>query len=173
MKTSPSATEAAWRTPAERMFIARDVSFRSGETLPELRLSYTVLGNPAGAPVLVLHGTGRGMLSPEFGGQLFGAGQPLDAATHFIVSADAIGHGRSIKSSDGLGTGFPRYGDEDMVDAQHRLVTEGLGLHKLRVVLGRPWAACTRGCGGCAIRMLWTRSLRSGRSPRRCWAATG
>jgi homoserine O-acetyltransferase/O-succinyltransferase len=137
--SAPPAMEEAWRTPVERMFIARDVRFRSGETLPELRLGYTVLGNPAGAPVLVLHGTGgtgRGMLSPEFGGQLFGPGQPLDAATHFVVLPDAIGHGRSSKPSDGLRTGFPRYGYEDMVDAQRRLVTEGLGLHRLRLVLG-------------------------------------
>ncbi|MDM0015304.1 alpha/beta fold hydrolase [Variovorax sp. J22P168] len=139
MKTSASLAEIAWRTPEEREFIARNVRFHSGETLPELRLGYTVLGNPKGAPVLVLHGTGgtgRGMLSPEFGGELFGPGQALDAATHFIVLPDAIGHGRSSKPSDGLRTGFPRYGYEDMVDAQHRLVTEGLGLHRLRLVLG-------------------------------------
>lgn len=139
MSSSPSAIEAAWRTPVDRMFVARDVRFRSGETLPELRLGYTVLGNPAGAPVLVLHGTGgtgRGMLLPEFGGQLFGPGQPLDAALHFVVLPDAIGHGRSSKPSEGLRTGFPRYGYEDMVDLQRRLVTEGLGLHRLRLVLG-------------------------------------
>jgi homoserine O-acetyltransferase len=139
MMTSPSATEAAWRTPTERMFVVHDVRFRSGEILPELRLCYTVIGNPEGAPVLVLHGTGgtgRGMLSAEFGGELFGPGQPLDASTHFIVLPDAIGHGRSSKPSDGLRTAFPRYGYEDMVDAQHRLVTEGLGLRKLRLVLG-------------------------------------
>ena len=139
MMTARTATEAAWRTPTERMFVVHDVQFRSGEILPELRLGYTVLGNPEGAPVLVLHGTGgtgRGMLSAEFGGELFGPGQPLDASTHFIVLPDAIGHGRSSKPSDGLRTAFPRYGYEDMVDAQHRLVTEGLGLRKLRLVLG-------------------------------------
>jgi homoserine O-acetyltransferase/O-succinyltransferase len=40
------------------------------------------------------------------------------------------------KPSDGLKTKFPRYNYEDMVAAQYRLLTEGLGLRHLRLVLG-------------------------------------
>jgi homoserine O-acetyltransferase len=51
----------------------------------------------------------------------------LDAKRHYIILPDAIGHGGSSKPSDGMKTRFPRYNSEDMVDAQHRLLTEGLG----------------------------------------------
>jgi homoserine O-acetyltransferase len=76
------------------------------------------------------------MLSANFAGELFGAGQPLDASKYFIILPDAIGAGKSSKPSDGLRTKFPRYNYDDMVDAQHRLVTEGLGIRRLRLVLG-------------------------------------
>jgi homoserine O-acetyltransferase/O-succinyltransferase len=127
----PAATEADWT--------ARDFRFHTGEVLPELKLHYTTLGNPAGEPVLVLHGTGgsgSGMLNPAFAGELFGPGQPLDASRHFIILPDAIGAGKSGKPSDGLRAKFPRYNYDDMVLAQYRLVTEGLGLKHLRLVIG-------------------------------------
>ncbi|VTU28416.1 Homoserine O-acetyltransferase [Variovorax sp. PBS-H4] len=128
-----------WRVPVTREFIARDFRFHTGETVPELRLGYTVLGNPEGKPVLALHGTGghgAGLLTKEFGGALFGSGGVLDAAEHFIVLPDAIGHGRSAKPSDGLRRSFPRYNYEDMVQGQYRVVHEALGLRHLRLVFG-------------------------------------
>jgi homoserine O-acetyltransferase/O-succinyltransferase len=128
---APAAKEAS--------FIVRDFKFHSGEVLPELRLNYTTLGDPSGEPVLILHGTtgsGTGLLSPDFGGQLFGPGQVLDAQRYFIILPDAIGHGKSSKPSDGLRAGFPKYNYDDMVAAQYRLVSEGLGIKHLRLVLG-------------------------------------
>ncbi len=127
----PNRKEGSW--------IAKDFRFHTGETLPELRLHYTTLGDPKNEAVLVLHGTtgsGAGMLNPNFGGELFGPGQPLDAARYFIVLPDAVGHGKSSKPSDGLRAKFPRYNYDDMVNAQHRLVTEGLGLKRARLVIG-------------------------------------
>jgi homoserine O-acetyltransferase len=89
--------------------------------------------------ILILHGTGgtgAQFLQPQFAGELFGPGQLLDAARHFIVLPDNIGHGQSSKPSDGLRLKFPRYGYEDMVRAQHRLLTEHLGVNHLRLVMG-------------------------------------
>jgi homoserine O-acetyltransferase len=131
--------EPAWRIPVVHEFFARDFRFQNGEVFPSLKLSYTVLGNPGGKPVLVLHGTGgtgSGLLSRDFGDELFGAGKPLDAAQHFIVLPDSIGHGGSAKPSDGMRATFPRYTYDDMVEAQYRVVTEALGLRHLRLVLG-------------------------------------
>ncbi|MET0209563.1 MAG: hypothetical protein ABW220_11015 [Burkholderiaceae bacterium] len=82
--------EPAWRTPATHEFTVRDFRFHTGEILPALRLSYTVLGRPDGKPVLALHGTGasgKSLLAKEFGGQLFAAGGLLDAAEHFLGCA--------------------------------------------------------------------------------------
>jgi homoserine O-acetyltransferase len=125
--------------PKEGSWVVRDFRFHTGDVLPELRLAYTTLGAPAGEPVLILHGTGgsgTGMLNPAFGGELFGPGQPLDASRYFIILPDAIGAGKSSKPSDGMRAQFPIYDYDDMVRAQYRLVTEHLGVKKLRLVLG-------------------------------------
>ncbi len=125
--------------PKEGIWIVRDFKFHTGEVLPELRLNYTTLGAPTGDAVLILHGTtgsGSGMLNPAFGGELFGPGQPLDAAKHYIILPDAIGTGKSSRPSDGLRANFPKYNYDDMVNAQYRLVSEHLGVKHLRVIIG-------------------------------------
>ena len=130
---------ADYPAPRQGDWIAKDFRFHTGETMPELRLHYTTIGDPAGQPVLVLHGSGgsgASMLTPAFAGELFGAGQPLDATKYFIIIPDGIGHGKSSKPSDGMKTAFPKYNYEDMVDAQYRLVKEGLGIRHLRLVIG-------------------------------------
>ena len=137
--TSFSAVAADYPAPKQGSWIAKDFKFHTGETMPELRLHYTTVGEPTGQPVLVLHGTGgsaTNMLTPAFAGELFGAGQPLDAAKYYIIIPDSIGHGKSSKPSDGMKTAFPKYNYEDMVDAQYRLVKEGLGIKQLRLVIG-------------------------------------
>ena len=133
------AVAADFPAPKQGSWVARDFKFHTGQVLPELRLHYRTVGEPTGEPVLVLHGTtgsGASMLGPAFAGELFGPGQPLDASRYFIILPDAIGTGQSTKPSDGLRAAFPRYNYNDMVDAQHRLITEHLGLKKLRLVIG-------------------------------------
>lgn len=127
----PAAKEGDW--------VAQDFKFHTGEVMPEVRLHYRTVGEPSGQPVLILHGTsgsGAGMLTNAFAGELFGPGQPLDAQKYFIILPDALGAGKSSKPSDGLRTRFPRYSSEDIVEAQYRLVSEGLGVRHLRLVLG-------------------------------------
>ena len=134
-----TAQAADYPAPKEGDWVARDFRFQNGDVLPELRLHYATIGAPTGEPVLILHGTsqsGASMLTPGFAGELFGPGQPLDASKYYIILADAIGHGKSSKPSDGLRARFPRYGYDDMVVAQYRLLTEGLGVQHLRMVLG-------------------------------------
>src|ERR1700757_4456983 len=135
-------------TPAatEGDFVVKDFQFRSGESLPELRLHYATLGKPAKNAqgrvtnaVLILHGTGgtgHQFLSPIFAGELFGRGQLLDATRYYIILLDGVGHGKSSKPSDGLHARFPQYDYDDMIAAHHRLLTEGLGVNHLRLVMG-------------------------------------
>jgi homoserine O-acetyltransferase len=134
------ATLAAdYPAPKQGEWITRDFKFHTGEVLPELRLHYTTVGDASGQPVLVLHGSGgsaASMLTPGFAGELFGAGQPLDATKYFIIIPDGIGHGQSSRPSEGMKTAFPKYDYQDMVDAQYRLITEGLGIKHLRLVIG-------------------------------------
>jgi homoserine O-acetyltransferase/O-succinyltransferase len=137
--TSFAAVAADYPTPKQGDWIAKDFKFHTGETMEELKLHYTTIGDPSGQPVLVLHGSGGSavnMLTPTFAGALFGPGQPLDASKYYIVLPDGLGHGKSSKPSDGLKTKFPKYDYVDMVDAQYRLVTEGLRIKHFRLVIG-------------------------------------
>jgi homoserine O-acetyltransferase/O-succinyltransferase len=144
--TIPMARRIRAQTPAGNDYVAKNFRFETGDSLAELRLHYVTLGRPtrddAGVvlnAVMVLHGTGGaggGFLSRTFGGELFGPGQLLDTSRYFVVLPDGIGHGKSSKPSDGLRTRFPRYTYNDMVDAQHELLTKGLGINHLRLVMG-------------------------------------
>lgn len=133
------AQAADFPAPQEGSWTARDFHFHTGEVMAELKLHYRTIGSPGGEPVLVLHGTagsGASMLSPAFAGELFGPGQPLDSARYYIIIPDTLGHGKSGKPSDGMRARFPRYNYEDMVEAHHRLLTEGLKIRHLRMVIG-------------------------------------
>ena len=130
---------AEYPTPKQGDWVARDFRFHTGEVMPEVKLHYTTIGDRSGIPVVVLHGTGgsaNSMLTPAFAGELFGSSQPLDATKYFIIIPDALGHGSSSKPSDGLRTKFPQYNYSDMVDAQYRLLSEGLGIQHVRLIIG-------------------------------------
>ena len=140
-----AASAADFPNLKESDFIVRGFHFNSGETLPELRLHYRTLGTLNGDnAILILHGTGgsgKPFLSEQFGGVLFGPGQLLDASKYYIILPDGVGHGGSTKPSDGAGNKFPHYGYQDMITAQNRLLTEGLGVTHLRLVMGTSMGA--------------------------------
>ena len=137
--------------PTEGDFLAKDFHFSSGETLPQLRIHYRAFGAPrtdahgvVRNAVLILHGTGgsgASLVRAEFAGELFGAGQPLDATRYFIVLPDCLGHGQSSKPSDGLHARFPKYGYNDMVQAEYLLLTQGLKVNHARLVMGTSMGA--------------------------------
>ena len=130
----------------ERDFVVRNFRFQSGETLPTLRLHYTILGKPVrdGAghvtnAVMILHGTssdGHQFFQPQFSDVLFAPGGLLDPEKYFIILPDSIGHGKSSKPSDGMRAHFPKYGYGDMVEAQFVLLTQGLHVDHLRLIMG-------------------------------------
>jgi homoserine O-acetyltransferase len=147
LRAQQSETQVlAGLAPREGDYVVREFHFKSGETLPELRIHYTTLGTPARDAngrttnaVLILHGTGgsgHSLLTPNFAGVLFGPGELLDAAHYFLILPDGIGHGKSSKPSDGMHARFPQYDYDDMVAAQHELVEKGLGVDHLRLVMG-------------------------------------
>ena len=132
--------------PTQGDFAIKDFHFASGQTLPELKIHYRTLGTPrrdAGGvvrnAVLIMHGTtgsGAQFMNDIFAGELFGPGQPLDVARFYVILPDDIGHGQSSRPSEGLHARFPNYRYADMVDAEHRLVADGLHVNHLRLVLG-------------------------------------
>jgi homoserine O-acetyltransferase len=148
---SACAHGAEFPAPVEGDLVVHDFKFTTGESIPDLRMHYTTIGSPkkdAGGKttnaVIIMHGTGgsgRGFLSQTFGGQLFGAGQLLDATKYFIIIPDDIGHGKSSKPSDGMHMKFPHYTYTDMVHGEYRVVTEALGVNHLRLVMGTSMGA--------------------------------
>lgn len=155
---APVVNVAPTRWPIrEADFLVRDFRFRSGERISELRLHYTTLGQPhrnalgeIDNAVVVLHGTGgsgKQFLQPQFANELYGPGQPLDIRRYWIILPDTLGHGGSSKPSDGLRMRFPAYDYADMVEAEHRLLTEGLGIHQVRLMMGTSM--------GCMHSFIW------------------
>jgi homoserine O-acetyltransferase len=141
----------------EQDILLKNFRFHDGETLPQLRMHVTTLGQPhrngAGQidnAVMILHGTGgtgKQFLQPQFADELYGPGSPLDISRYYIILPDNIGHGGSSKPSDGGRMHFPKYGYADMIDAQHRMLTEGLGITHLRLVMGTSM--------GCMHSFMW------------------
>jgi homoserine O-acetyltransferase len=152
-----TAIAADYPAPREGDFVVRNFKFASGESLPELRIHYHTFGEPrrdahgvVRNAVLIVHGTGgegASLIRAEFAGELFGAGQLLDATRYFIVLPDAVGHGKSSKPSDGLHARFPHYGYNDMVEAEYRLLSDGLGVKHARLIMGTSM--------GCMHSWLW------------------
>ena len=141
-----AATRLSAQAPSGADYVAKNFKFETGETLPEVRLHYIALGKPrrdatgvVRNAVLILHGTGgsgSGFMSRTYAGELFGPGKLLDTAQYYVILPDGVGHGKSTKPSDGMHARFPKYTYDDMVDAQHELLTKGLGVNHLRLVMG-------------------------------------
>ena len=146
-------------------YIIHDFHFKAGESLPELRIHYRFLGTPmrdaqghVTNAVLILHGTtgnGGNFTCAEFAGQLFGAGQLLDATTHYLIMPDGIGHGKSSKPSDGLHMRFPHYGYRDMIEAQYELLTQGLKVDHMRLIMGTSMGGMHSWLWGEIIPITW------------------
>ncbi|MBX9887333.1 MAG: alpha/beta fold hydrolase [Flavobacteriaceae bacterium] len=141
-----SDAQMAFPKPLEGDYTIKNFNFRSGENLEELKLHYTTIGKitkdkngQVNNAVLIMHGTtgtGAAFLSDQFGGNLFGKGQLLDATKYYIILTDDIGHGKSSKPSDGMRMKFPKYNYDDMVLANYKLLTEHLKIDHLRLVMG-------------------------------------
>ena len=137
--TGPASEQAA-------DFTEHDFHFADGATLPDIHIHYATLGTPQrdahgeiDNAVLLMHGTtgtGKAFLTPTMRQELFAPGEPLDTSRYFIVMPDGLGRGGSSKPSDGMHARFPHYGYGDVVEANHRLLVEGLHIHHLRLVLG-------------------------------------
>ena len=143
---TPAHAQDWAKRATERDIVLKDFHFADSESLPQVRMHVTTLGTPHrdanGAidnAVMVLHGTGGTggqFFRPQFADELYGPGQPLDITTHYVILPDNIGHGKSSKPSDAMRMAFPKYDYADMVSAQRRMLTEGLGVTRLQLILG-------------------------------------
>lgn len=133
-------------TPVMSDVIYKDYTFRDGKHLDQVRIHYATLGTPHknaegvidNAMIMLpwTNASSDDLLTGEYQTALFAPGAPFDASRFFVILPDPIGQGRSSKPSDGLKAAFPDYGYGDMVDLEHRLVTETLGIPHIRAVVG-------------------------------------
>ena len=121
-------------------FSLGDFALQSGSTLWRAQLAYRTYGtlNAAGDNVVLI---------PTFyAGQhtdcelMFTPGRAIDPARHFIVVVNMFGSGLSSSPSNAPPpidrASFPRVTIYDNVVAQHRLLTERLGVRRIRLVAG-------------------------------------
>ena len=116
-----SDCDLRWRAaeyPAltEGDYVVPDFKFVSGEMMPELRLHYRTLGKAdkdaqgiVRNAVFIMHGTtgsGAQFIRPEFAGELFGAGQPLDAAKFSSFCRTGSGTGSRASPATGCTQSF-------------------------------------------------------------------
>src|SRR5215471_13417963 len=93
--------------PNEGEFILHDFHFKSGESLPQLRMHYYSFGQMvkdaqgrSTNAVLLLRGTGgsgRQFIAPQVSEVFFGPGWFLDINRYFVILPDILGHGKSSK----------------------------------------------------------------------------
>jgi homoserine O-acetyltransferase len=86
--------------PKEGSWIAKDFRFHSGEVFPEVQTAlhdHRLAHERGGAGAARHRRLWHGMLAADFGGELFGPGQPLDASKYYIILPDALGTGKSTR----------------------------------------------------------------------------
>ena len=129
-----------------RVFELGDLALQSGDTLRDAKLAYQTYGRQtsAGDNVIVLPTFYTGTHSRNEG--YFGPGRAMDPARHFIVSVNLFGNGFSSSPSNTPaphdGARFPNVTLYDNIAAQHRLLTEELGVARIRLVTGWSMGGC-------------------------------
>ncbi len=132
------AALCAVSAPAEaaQFFTLPDFAFEDGSVLPDLRIAYDTQGtlSPArdNAILLMPGATGdRHAFDP-----LIGPGKMFDTDRYFVITIDPVGGAESTSPADGMGQDFPRYTIRDMMEATQALVSRGLGIARLRALVG-------------------------------------
>lgn len=121
----------------EALHIIADFAFECGAQLDLMTVGYATHGSLNARKdnaILVTHGTSANRHTYDV---YIGPGKAFDTNKYFVIAVDAIGGGTSSSPNDGLAIDFPRYSIRDMVNAQHHLLTNGLGLTSL-VAVGGP-----------------------------------
>jgi homoserine O-acetyltransferase len=128
------------------VFDLGEFELQSGKIFPGMRLAYRTYGelNATRDNVVVLPTfyTGTHMRNEGY----FGSGRAIDPARHFVVSVNMFGNGISSSPSNTPapfgGADFPDVTLFDNVRAQHRLLTDELGVRRVALVTGWSMAGC-------------------------------
>lgn len=130
-----------------QVFEVNDFELHKGGVLPSVRLVYHTEGTlNADRSNAVLIPSWYGGNDEDSSAIMTGPGRAIDPERHFIIFTNLLGGGRSSSPSNTAPPyergRFPRVTLLDNVRLQHRLVTEALGLERLRLVTGASMGAC-------------------------------
>lgn len=118
-----------------------DLELESGEILENVRLGYITAGtlssDKSNVVVFLTWFTGTAQNLVDTGA--IGPGALADTDDYYVIAIDALANGVSTSPSNSVtqgGAAFPAITIGDMVNSQHRLLTEHLGMEHVHAVIG-------------------------------------
>jgi homoserine O-acetyltransferase len=124
---------------AQQIATLGDFRLQSGAVVHDFRIGYRTLGKlNADKSNAILWPTWLGGRSEELL-QFIGPGNVVDSSKYFVILVDSIGNGISTSPSNSSSQPrmkFPMFTVRDMVESEHRLVTEVFRLGHLHAVVG-------------------------------------
>src|SRR3989454_8538598 len=117
--------------PPHQQYRFGDLTLESGEVIKDFSISYVTHGTlnaQKSNAILMVTAISGNHHRLDF---LIGPGKALDTSKYFVVATDAIGNGLTTSPSNSRAQPrmqFPKFGIRDMVQSQHRLLTEHLGI---------------------------------------------
>jgi homoserine O-acetyltransferase len=116
-----------------------DLRLESGQVLRDSQLGYRTFGrlDPARRNAVLLTTWFQGTAA-DLAGHI-GPGRLVDSSRYFVIAVDAFGNGVSSSPSNSRrqpAAAFPTVSIRDMVNAQHQLLTQHLGIDHLKAVVG-------------------------------------
>jgi homoserine O-acetyltransferase len=137
LSISPASAQTA--QAVQRFADLGDFKLRNGESIHGCKLGYRTLGrlnaSKSNAILMPTWFTGQ---SADVLAAVSGKKPLFDRSPYFLILVDALGDGVSCSPSTSTsqrGAAFPRFTIEDMVEAEHALVTQTLGLSHLHAVM--------------------------------------
>jgi homoserine O-acetyltransferase len=116
-----------------------DMKLESGGVIRDCRIGYRTFGKlNAGKSNAILFPTWFSGTTEQLRAHI-GPGRLVDSEKYYVVAVDALGNGVSSSPSNSKsqrGAVFPRFTIRDMVESQHRLLTEVLEIKSLHAVMG-------------------------------------
>lgn len=130
---------AAADVPPQQFADLGDVRLESGAVIKDCKLGYRTIGTlnaaRSNAVVFLPWHTGKSVEAVS----LLGPKGLFDTGGRYVIVIDAIGNGVACSPSNSAtqhGTAFPAFTVRDMVESEHRLLNEKLGLKHVHAIVG-------------------------------------
>lgn len=137
----PMHTALAQSPPVQTCQLG-ELKLESGEVIKDFKMTYITFGTlnaDKSNAILAIHGLQGNRNSQS---SWAGPGRAFDTNKYFVIQPDTLGvastdpNATTSPTRSGLNMAFPRFNIRDMVKAEHRMLTECLGIKRLVAVAG-------------------------------------